>query len=269
MGVCRSQETRRWRSGFVDYKKHLTILSPRHSITDVHRTPLAPVRTIPMSRRMLSVLVCSLTFVFLIEVSDGAAPLLPEQQIRQALNERTQMAFTDTPLTDALDFLEDVHKVTMILDVAALQDEGVDPGTPINLEISGVTLRSALNLALKPLHLTYLVEDEVLKITTLQKANETLVTRVYPVRDLADDVEELESIIEAVQAGCDQAGWATTSNKSISGVKKSRALVIRQTHVVHEEIEALLQDLREANKDSKPASPTPISNDDGFRSRSR
>jgi hypothetical protein len=59
----------------------------------------------------------------------------------------------------------------------------------------------------------------------------------------------LDSVIEAVQAGCDQAGWNTTSNKSITGVKKSRSMVIRQTQRVHDEIEALLQNLREANAD--------------------
>lgn len=209
-----------------------------------------------MSRLILSVLVSSLVIMFSLEAVDGAPPSPPEQRIQKALGERTDLSFIDVPLTDAIQFLEDRHQISIIFETAALQDQGVDPSSPVTLELSGITLRSALKLMLQPLQLTYIVEDEVMKITTLERANETLVTRVYPVRDLADDYEELQSVIEAIQAGCDQAGWSTTSNKSISGVKKSRSLVIRQTHAVHDEIEALL---REANEDAKPAIPTPTS----------
>lgn len=216
-----------------------------------------------MSRLALSALICSMAVMaFPLGAADPAVPKqrsvktssypvrsVLEDRIRQNLETPTEIAFTDTPLTDAIDFLEDLHQISVIFDVAAMQENGTDPSSPVNLELSGITLRSALNLMLKPLRLTYLVEDEVLKITTLEKANESLTTRVYPVRDLADDADELESVIEAVQAGCDQTGWTTTSNKSITGVKKSRSLVIRQTQAVHDEIEALLLNLREAHAD--------------------
>ena len=107
-----------------------------------------------------------------------------EQRLEAALAERTDLAFTDTPLTDAIDFLEDVHGISIIIDTAALQDEGVDPSSPVNIELSGITLRSALKLMLTPLQLTYVIEDEVMKITTQAKADEVLTTRVYPVADL-------------------------------------------------------------------------------------
>lgn len=112
-----------------------------------------------------------------------------EQRLEAALAERTELAFTDTPLTDAIDFLEDVHGISIIIDNAALQDEGVDPSSPVNLELSGITLRSALKLMLGPLLLTYVIEDEVMKITTQAKADEVLSTRVYPVADLVVPIQ--------------------------------------------------------------------------------
>ncbi len=112
-----------------------------------------------------------------------------EQRIEAALSERTELAFTDTPLTDAIDFLRDVHQISIIIDNAALQDEGVDPSSPINLELSGITFRSALKLMLSPLLLTYVIEDEVMKITTIAKADEVLTTRVYPVADLVIPIQ--------------------------------------------------------------------------------
>ena len=54
----------------------------------------------------------------------------------------------------------------------------------INLELSGVMLRSALKLMLEPHDLTYVIQDEVMQITTVTKAEEKMSTRVYPVADL-------------------------------------------------------------------------------------
>lgn len=107
-----------------------------------------------------------------------------EERIEQALNERTEVSFIDTPLTDALEFLSDYHSIEIWINQAALQEEGVDPSKPVNLELSGITLRSCLRLLLEPELLTYVIEDEVMKITTQVKADESLSVRVYPVADL-------------------------------------------------------------------------------------
>ncbi len=169
-----------------------------------------------------------------------------EERIRAALEERTELAFTDTPLTDAVDFLRDVHQIAIIIDTAALQDEGIDPSSPVNIELAGISLRSALRLTLKPLQLTYVIDDEVLQITTVQKTNQMLETRVYPVHDLATDAEELASVVDAIQTGCGSNHWEGKLGASIVGVTRSRALVIRQTQAVHEAVEALLKNLRDA-----------------------
>jgi hypothetical protein len=55
---------------------------------------------------------------------------------------------------------------------------------PINRTLSGITLRSAMKIILEPLGLTYIIEDEVMKITTIIAADEKLSSRVYPVGDL-------------------------------------------------------------------------------------
>jgi hypothetical protein len=106
-----------------------------------------------------------------------------EARIEAALEERTELAFADTPLIDAIDFLRDYHQINIWIDETALQDEGVDPSTPITLELSGIRLRSALRLMLKGQGLTYVIEDEVMKITTQDAADGVLSTRVYDVAD--------------------------------------------------------------------------------------
>lgn len=107
-----------------------------------------------------------------------------EEAIRRSLDAPTDVEFVDTPLSDAILYLKDLHGINIILDTQALQDDGVLTDTPINLQLAGVSFRSVLKLMLENLQLTYIIDDEVMKITTSAKATDKLYTRVYPVGDL-------------------------------------------------------------------------------------
>ena len=107
-----------------------------------------------------------------------------EENIAAQLDKQTEIAFTDTPLTDVVTFLSDYHNIPIIIDNEALQEEGIAPDTAVTRTLTGVKLRSALKIILQPLQLSYVIEDEVMKITTAAKEKERLQTRVYPVGDL-------------------------------------------------------------------------------------
>ncbi len=107
-----------------------------------------------------------------------------EEKIRRALSQPTTVEFLDLPLEDAITFLKEYHNINIYIDKATLTDEGVAIDQPVTLKLAGVTLRSVLKLLLEPVQLTYVIEDEVMKITTSAKAGEKLQTRVYPVGDL-------------------------------------------------------------------------------------
>ena len=66
----------------------------------------------------------------------------------------------------------------------ALGDAGVESDTPITFRVKDVSLKSALNLMLRPLDLTYVYKDEVLLITTPEQVEQYLKVKVYDVRDL-------------------------------------------------------------------------------------
>ncbi|MFH5805923.1 hypothetical protein [Alienimonas sp. DA493] len=120
--------------------------------------------------------------------ADSAA----EERIRAALDQPTSLAGLrpgDT-LAEALDALAGLHQITILPDNARLDLEGIDlrdlaiENPPV---LEGVKLKSALKLLLESVNdvpLTYIVEDEVMKITTQDYADERLFTRVYPVGDL-------------------------------------------------------------------------------------
>lgn len=107
-----------------------------------------------------------------------------EEKILNALEEPTTLEFIETPLQDVIDYLKDLHSIEIQVDNRALEDVGIGSDTPITRNLKGITLRSALRLMLKELDLTYVIQDEVLSITTPEEAESQLLTKVYPVADL-------------------------------------------------------------------------------------
>ena len=104
-----------------------------------------------------------------------------EEKILRELEEETTFDFFQTPLEDVVKEISDMHDITVVLDRQALDDLQIEPSEPIDSELSGISLRSALRIMLGDLELTYVIADEVLKITTDQQAGGSLVTKVYPV----------------------------------------------------------------------------------------
>ncbi len=114
-----------------------------------------------------------------------------EKKIREALESPTRMEFTEMPLIDAISFLKDFHGIEIQLDSRALEDAGVGSDTPVSRNVNGISLKSALRLMLSELDLTYIIKDEVMLITTKDKADTELVTKAYPVADLVIPIRSM------------------------------------------------------------------------------
>jgi hypothetical protein len=179
-----------------------------------------------------------------------------EVKIETSLNERTELKFVDISLKDGLDFIHDYHGINIWIDERALLDAGIDPSKTLSIEVSGITLRSALRIMLESQGLTHVVENEMLTITSKPAALLRTQTRVYPVSDLAANAEELKSLVDAVQNGVSEARWRTRddggSGGTITAVLGTRALVVRQTYVGHEKVLELLSSLRQAQAAATP-----------------
>ncbi|MCH7729430.1 MAG: hypothetical protein IH991_23580, partial [Planctomycetes bacterium] len=110
-----------------------------------------------------------------------------EAKILNALEDETSMAFNKTPLSEAIEFLKDYHKIEIHLDAKALEDAGIESDTPVTRNIKGITLRSALKLMLRDLDLTFIIKDEILQITTPEVAENFNITKIYPAHILLVD----------------------------------------------------------------------------------
>lgn len=124
-----------------------------------------------------------------------------EQRIFEELQKETEANFPDIPLSEVMTYFADLHNITILINSNDLGEEGLTPDEPVNVSLSGIKLKSALNIILKPIGLTYVVEDEVMKITTIVKSDEIYTTRVYPVADLVISVATQQASVGSSQGG--------------------------------------------------------------------
>jgi hypothetical protein len=117
---------------------------------------------------------------------DLANPGSAEKKLYDALDQTVDdLNFQETPLRDVINQLKDKYDIPILADRKAFEDAGLDLDTTVVTQnVSGISLRSALRLMLGDIDLTYLIKDEVMMITTKDKAAENLVIKVYPVGDL-------------------------------------------------------------------------------------
>jgi general secretion pathway protein D len=110
---------------------------------------------------------------------------LKEIEIQQKLNTPVLPRYEQTPLTKVVESLSQIAGINIHLDPRGLEQEGVASDTPITLTLPhDIMLKSALTLILEPLHLTYTIKDEVLKITSEDIRDGDVQRKVYPVGDL-------------------------------------------------------------------------------------
>jgi hypothetical protein len=194
-----------------------------------------------------------------------------EVLIEQALATPTQMEFTDQPLTDVLDYLADYHSqkvghpFQIKLDNKALTDAGIAKDTPVTTNLKGISLRSALNLMLRDLNLTWTIKDEVLLITTPEEAENNLTTKVLDVADLVvcrDSKGKLwndyDSLIDMIKSTVMPTTWDDVGGPGSicpADMGSAKALVICETYFVHGQIADMLAKLRTVAKKTPDAGP--------------
>lgn len=198
-----------------------------------------------------------------------------EERIRAALDQRVSLHFDDVPLTEICRHIATSQNINLVIDDIALSEEGTTPHDRVTVDVDHVRLESALDLMLKPRNLAWLIEDEVLKITSRQRREGELFAQVYYVSDLigppvrteqvawsdstsVDSCPRLEcncdNIIELIRASIQPESWDSSGGAAaIVPHAGSRSLVIRQTRRGHEEIAQLLERLRRLVEDVQGA----------------
>lgn len=195
----------------------------------------------------------------------GAEEPEAAKKIEQALSIPITLEFAETPLADVVSFLGDSQRVNVVLDQKALDESGIGSDTPVTMRLKEVSFESALELLLNPLDLTWMIRRDVLVITTPERAEAALETKVYPVADLVSKDEEeggltLDDLADTIASTVDPSSWDEAGGAGAVralALPRGGVLVIAQTCPVHRKIAALLRDLRAAGGAPGEARPTP------------
>ena len=176
-----------------------------------------------------------------------------ERALRGPLHS-TGLDFVEIPLQEVVAALQDDYGIPIKLDTTALEETGISSDEKVTANIHNVSLRSALRLVLKNLQLTYVIDDEVLMITTPEAAESNLKTCVYDIGSLTGDRgADFDSIIDAIVSCVATDTWSENGGgeAEIRPVKPG-LIVVSQTAAVHEEVRNLLEALRKMRAAHKP-----------------
>ena len=117
-----------------------------------------------------------------------------ELAIHKKLDMPVKPTYREQPLTAVIDALAKQADVAIHLDMVGLDQEAVRSDTPVTLSLDQpISLKSALKLLLEPLHLGYVVKDEVLKVTSPRLVKGEVYAVTYPVADLVLPIPNFSS----------------------------------------------------------------------------
>ncbi len=107
-----------------------------------------------------------------------------ERNIERKMTEPVTLSFANQSLREIIDYIRGDHGINIFVDEPALAEKGITLDSPVTIKLENISLKSGLKLLLNLVHLTYVVADDVLKITTEEQARGKLEQKVYQVTDL-------------------------------------------------------------------------------------
>ena len=180
-------------------------------------------------------------------------------------NIKISLDFKNAPLETVVDYVRELSGLNVLIDKSAREKGEI----VISLTVKEVSLKSALQLMLKPQGLDTMFEEGVLLIVSKEKTQEKVFTEIYDVRDLLFPIKDFPGvdfslapdnfggvtasddsgtpveipIEEIVKAHTGGKTWDENPKASVS--LQNGLLVVKQTKEVHQQIKRLIGKLRQ------------------------
>ena len=172
--------------------------------------------------------------------------------LRQKLNQPISVDFDEIPLNTAVEHLSELSGIDLRIDSNALSQEEIPDRLPISVKSDVRPLSFVLQAALLDSQLTWIIESNVLWITTLTEQDKQWKTAVFDVRDLCRNGKESNGLMNALHT---QTGgkWENIDGEGgmmicpLPGV-----LVVRNNERILDDVLKLLEGYRTALRSSKP-----------------
>ncbi len=123
-------------------------------------------------------------------ISSQRPRTIEERRLESELNTRkVNFSFKDQPIDEVITFMQTYTGLNFDLDTKSLQKAGIDPRTPITASYTNHTLKYALELVLAKANLSYIIDKELIRVTTQEGLRGRMQQRVIPVADLVIPVQ--------------------------------------------------------------------------------
>lgn len=181
---------------------------------------------------------------------------------------QVDLDYADTPLEEVIDAWRDGSGLNIIV------DPDIDAKSMnVSIKAKSVRLQTAMRLVFSRFDLVGVIKDGIVNVTTKEKRNFNVSTRIYDIRDLTLKINDFagprlelvagrsgitpdfggggskppmepDFIIDLILAACGESSWDENPNALIA-LTPNGQLMVAQTKNVHEEIRELLARIRE------------------------
>ncbi|MFO1045416.1 MAG: permease prefix domain 1-containing protein [Planctomycetaceae bacterium] len=178
-------------------------------------------------------------------------PCSSRNRLLDALHQPVDADFEDIPLGEVVEFLSKSQGIPILIDHETLSDEGLSRDTRLSLRLQGRPLQTMLNSLLDELHLSYVIREGALIVTTEAAAEAELNSVLYNVKDLITaelTMDRLASVIETTTSG----QWEVVNGDGgrLAMTQGGGFLLVAQTLPVQLEIQGLLDRLRRSHREA-------------------
>jgi hypothetical protein len=193
------------------------------------------------------------------------------QETRLRLEQKIKIEFFDEPLNEVVNLINHTDGIQFHFDKKAMEDSGIATDALITLQMKEVPVRVGLRFILKPLDLSYYLDNGIVMITTQEVVEQRLSVQMYNVKNLVGEdtiatprsgdfpvppgatsvQSNSDRLIDLIQSVAEPESWGPVGGPGSMSYYRG-ILVVRQTEAVHEKIDTLLNQLRYMLKDSPP-----------------
>jgi hypothetical protein len=177
-----------------------------------------------------------------------------ERALLQTLERPIDVKFKGSKLQDAIEYLSTVTGQTILLEKSALDEAQVTYDTPVNYCVRApIATRAALRAVLSSVGLTYVVQGDVIQVTTPGRAKDMMITKTYYIGDIVTGIglvggsaqyghnldqmqlaQNVGGIVEMLKQTVDPQSWEAKGGPGAIGFNiPTMSLVIRQSAEVH------------------------------------
>lgn len=165
-----------------------------------------------------------------------------ESKLQQKLLQKVTVEFVDTPLSDAVEFLSRQVGTTILIDGQSLEDDGLTTDDPVTLKANSVSLDTVLGKLLPDL--AWVIDDEVIQITTPITIADRLLLRVYDTRGKDGRLKITPvRLLQLIQGKRQLGKWVDRDGTGGTASVLGRLLIIRQDSDAHGKIAKIVKRL--------------------------